>query len=79
MQDSKFQIAFDFDGKPYSGWVSATGEVNEKGQPTTFNVELNDKPFGEISFSNCKWLGLDERPAGLVKLLGKQIEKHFQL
>ena len=79
MQDKKFDISFEFDGRSYSGWVSPTKELNEKGQPTTFLVELNGQPMGEISFSNCKWLGNDERPAGLIKLVGKQIEKHFQL
>jgi hypothetical protein len=40
---------------------------------------LNDVSFGNLSFSNCKWSLNENRPPSLVNLIGKQIEKHYQL
>ena len=79
MQEQKFDISFELDDKRYKGFVNPTGEVNDQGVPASFHVILNDMSFGDLSFSNCKWTINEKRPAGLVSLVGKQIEKHYQL
>ena len=79
MQDHIFDIAFELDNKQYKGWVNPSEKLNEQGAPASFHVVLNDVSFGYLSFTNCKWVANEERPAGMVKLVGKEIEKHFQL
>jgi hypothetical protein len=74
-----FDIAFEWDGKPYKGWVSPSDESSANGAPESFHVVLNNTSFGYLSYRDCKWSVHEERPAGLVKLVGKEIEKHFQL
>ena len=79
MEDNIFDIDFDFDNKTYKGWVNPSDKINEAGSPSSYHVVLNEVSFGHLSFNNCKWSVSEERPAGLVKLIGKQIEKHYQL
>lgn len=79
MQETIFDIAFDFDGKKYKGWVNPSDKLNGNGSPVSFHVVLNDTSFGYLSFNDCKWSVNEERPGGLVKIIGKEIEKHYQL
>jgi hypothetical protein len=79
MADKIFDISFELDDKRYKGFVNPSESVNEKGVPDSFHVVLNDVSFGYLSFTNCKWTINEKRPTGLVSLVGKQIEKHYQL
>ena len=79
MEDKIFDISFEFDNRKYSGWVNPSEEVNVSGAPVSFHVVLDDTSFGYVSFRDCKWMVNEERPEGLVKQVGKQIEKHYQL
>lgn len=78
MQDLFFDISFSFDGKTYIGIVNPSKKLNEAGVPNSFHVVLNDTSFGNLSFDDCKWTINEERPAAIVKQVGKQIEKHYQ-
>ena len=77
-EENIFDIAFNFDDKQYKGWVTPSDKLNESGAPASFHVVLNNISFGYLSFKDCRWMVNEERPAGLVKLVGKQIEKHYQ-
>ena len=74
-----FDIAFESDNRQYKGWVTPSEEISEPGTPVSFHVVLNNVSFGYLSFPDCKWISNEERPSVLVKLAGKQIEKHYQL
>jgi len=78
-EDNIFDISFEFEEKEYKGWVHPSDKLNESGTPVSFHVVLNDTSFGYLSFDDCKWIINEERPAPLVKLVGKKIEKHYQL
>ena len=78
MDEKIFDIAFIHEGRKYKGWVNPSDKLNEKGTPSSFHVVLNDTSFGDLSFQNCVWTVTEERPANLVRAVGKQIEKHFQ-
>ena len=77
-EEKIFDIGFTFDDKEYKGWVNPSDKVNESGSPSSYHVVLNDVSFGYLSFKDCRWMVNEERPAGLVKMVGKQIEKHYQ-
>jgi len=79
MEDTIFDISFTHDQKPYKGWVNPSDKLNDSGTPVSFHVVLNEVSFGYLSFLDCRWTVNEERPAGLVKLIGRQIEKHYQL
>jgi hypothetical protein len=79
MEDNIFDISFEFDNKQYKGWVNASDDLNDSGTPVSFHVVLDDVSFGYLSFQECNWMIDEERPEGLVKQVGKQIEKHYQL
>lgn len=78
-EENIFDISFELDDKQYKGWVNPSGTTNEAGMPASFHVVLNEVSFGHLSFKDCKWTINEHRPPGLVKLVGKQIEKHYQL
>ncbi len=71
-----FDIAFNAGEQEYKGWVNPSDKINESGTPVSFHVVLNDVSFGYLSFQDCQWIINEERPSALVKLVGKQIEKH---
>lgn len=79
MDEKIFDIAFEFDNVAYKGWVNPSDELNDTGVPVSFHVVLNDTSFGYLAFKDCRWSINEQRSAGMVKLVGKQIEKHFQL
>jgi hypothetical protein len=79
MENNIFNIAFEFQGKPYSGWVNPSEKLNGEAAPSSFHVVLNEVSFGNLAFKDCKWSINEQRPSGLVKMVGKQIEKHYQL
>ena len=78
MEDKIFDISFELDNKQYKGWVNPSDDLNDSGTPVSFHVVLNDTSFGYLSYRDCNWMINEERPEGLVKLAGKQIEKHYQ-
>ncbi len=79
MTDQIFDISFEFNEKKYKGFVNPSDKTSESGIPLSFHVVLNEVSFGDLSFDQCKWVINEKRPAGLVSLVGKQIEKHYQL
>ena len=79
MEEHLFDIAFMHDDQLYKGWVNPSENLNKNGVPSSFHVVLNNVNFGNLSFDDCRWNINEERPRELVKLIGKQIEKHFQL
>jgi competence protein ComGC len=72
-----FDIAFEHDGTTYKGWVNPSDKVNDSGMPASFHVVLNDISFGYLSHNNDEWTVNEDRPEGLIKQVGKQIEKHY--
>ena len=78
MEDNIFDISFEFDNKHYKGWVNPSDELDDSGSPVSFHVVLDETSFGYLSYQDCNWTVNEERPEGLVKLVGKQIEKHYQ-
>ena len=78
-EEKIFDIAFQWDGKSYIGWVNPSGKLSDTGTPTSFHVVLNEVSFGHLSYKDCKWTSSEGHPAGLVKLVGREIEKHYQL
>ena len=79
MEDNIFDISFEADNTVYKGWVNPSEKVDEKGTPVSFHVVLNEVAFGYLSYKDCKWMINEDRPEKLVKLAGKEIEKHYQL
>jgi len=78
MVDRIFDIEVEYEGKILKGWINPSEKLNVQGVPSSFHVVLNDTSFGYLSFQNCKWSVNEERPGPLVKLIGRQIEKHYQ-
>lgn len=72
-----FDIAFELDGTTYKGWVNPSDKVNDSGMPVSFHVVLNEISFGYLSYNNDEWTVNEDRPEGLIKQVGKQIEKHY--
>ncbi|MEJ0104838.1 MAG: hypothetical protein WDO19_20790 [Bacteroidota bacterium] len=79
MEDHLFSISFESDNISYKGWINPSDKLNEAGTPVSFHVLLNEVSFGYLSFKNCQWTINEERPGKLVKLIGREIEKHYQL
>jgi hypothetical protein len=79
MQDKIFDISFEAEGRRYKGWVNPSDEMSDSGKPVSFHVVLDDVSFGYLSYNDCKWIVNEERPEGLVRQIGKEIEKHYQL
>jgi hypothetical protein len=78
MEDNIFDIAFDYNGLHYKGWVNPSAKLHD-GKPVSFHVVLNDIFFGDISFNQGKWIINEDRPDELVSIVGKHIEKHPSL
>jgi hypothetical protein len=78
-EDNIFNISFETGDVAYKGWVNPSKKLNESGAPVSFHVVLNDVSFGHLSCKDCQWMVNEDRPEILVKLAGKQIEKHYQL
>ena len=79
MEDKIFDISFEYGNKQYQGWVNPSEDLNDAGSPVSFHVVLDDTSFGYVSFKDCKWMVNEERPEGMVKQIGRQIERHYQL
>ncbi|MFI5129822.1 MAG: hypothetical protein ACHQFX_07530 [Chitinophagales bacterium] len=79
MEDKIFDISFEFDNKQYNGWVNPAEDLNGSGTPVSFHVVLDDTSFGYVSYRDCNWMVNEERPEGLVKQIGKEIEKYYKL
>jgi hypothetical protein len=79
MEENIFDIALEYEGQSFQGWVHPSEKQDETGKPVSFNVVLNEVHFGYLSFDQCKWMINEERPAGLVEAVGKEIEKHYSL
>jgi hypothetical protein len=78
MEDNIFDIGFEYEGQVFKGWVNPSDKLDDKGRPISFHVVLNDTSFGYLSFSQCNWTINEERPDGLVRAVGQEIEKYYQ-
>jgi hypothetical protein len=79
MEDKIFDISFECDGKKYTGWVNPSDKTDENGKPVSFHVVLDGVSFGYLSFDNCAWTINEERPSSLIRSVGHEIEKKYQL
>lgn len=78
MNDKTFDIAFDYEGVHYTGWVTPSERVQADGQPGSYHVVLNDTLFGNVSFNNDQWTVDQQRPAGLVAEVGRIIQSRWK-
>jgi hypothetical protein len=76
-EEKIFNIAFEADGRKYTGWVNPSDKLNDDGLPASFHVVLNDVSFGYVSHNNGDWTVNEDRPAGLIEKVGKAIEKQY--
>jgi len=76
-EENMFDIAFEVDGTSYKGWVNPSDKLNDSGFPASFHVVLNDTSFGYVTYNNDEWSVNEDRPEGLIKQVGKAIEKHY--
>lgn len=74
-----FDISFELDGTKYTGWVNPSDKLNDSGMPASFHVVLNETSFGYLSCNNQVWTMNEDRPEGLVRQVGKEIEKHYAM
>lgn len=73
MTATYYNIAFDYDGVHYEGRVSPETKA-QHASPSSYHVVLNEVFFGYVHKDNHHWLVSEQRPAGLVQAVGKQIE-----
>lgn len=76
-EEKMFDISFEADGTKYTGWVNPSDKLTDSGMPASFHVVLNDASFGHVSYNNNEWTVNEDRPEGLIKQVGKAIEKHY--
>lgn len=77
MEDNIFDISFAHGGITYKGWVNPSEKLNEDGKPVSFHVVLNETSFGYMSYQSGHWSINEERPEGLVELVGEKIEEYY--
>lgn len=70
MPDTSFDIAFEYDGIYYKGWVTPAEGHNEAGKPRSYHVVLNDTLFGNLAHHNDQWTIDEQRPAAMVEIVG---------
>jgi hypothetical protein len=79
MNNDIFDISFENNGKKYSGWVNASGRIENNGKPTFFHVVLNNTIFGNLFLKECHWIISESRPPALVNKVTGEIEKYYKL
>ena len=77
VDDTFVDIELEHENTHYKGWVQPSEKKNPTGMPTSFHVVLNNVFFGNLSYSQDKWVADDQRPDDLVQAVGRRIEKHF--
>jgi len=79
MKEEKiFEIEVETDGTKYTGWVNPSDKLNGDGFPVSFHVVLDQTSLGHLSLNNGTWSADEQRPAGLVKVVGEQIARHYR-
>jgi len=78
-EDKIFDIEFEYENKPYKGWVNPSEELNEDGIPVSFHVVLNEVSFAYMSYTNGKWVSDSQRPAGLIDEVGNKITQKYKI
>jgi hypothetical protein len=73
MEDKTFDFQFDYNGLHYRGWANPSPKKND-GIPASYHVVLNDIFFGNVSFTQGKWINNEDRPDELTSIVGKHIE-----
>ena len=78
MNEKTFNIAFDFEGIHYEGWVTPSEKTGTDGKPKSFHVILNETMFGNLSFSDDTWTVDEQRPEDLTNEVGKYIQSAWK-
>ena len=78
MNDKTFNIALDYEGIHYEGWVTPSDKEGADGKPKSFHVVLNETMFGNLSSSDGTWTVDEQRPEGLVKEVGNYIQANWK-
>jgi hypothetical protein len=78
MNDKTFNIALDYEGIHYKGWVTPSEKKHDDGQPRSYHVVLNDTLFGNLSKTDDKWVIDEQRPAGMVDQVGGLIQENWK-
>ncbi|MEP6746298.1 MAG: hypothetical protein ABJB86_01160 [Bacteroidota bacterium] len=74
MKESYYLIAFTYEGIHYEGRVTPDEKVHHS-KTYSYHVVLNEVFFGYLSKNNDHWHVTEQRPAGLVQIVGREIEK----
>jgi len=78
-EDKIFDIEFEYENKPYKGWVNPSEELNEDGLPISFHVVLNEVSFAYLSYDKGNWISDSQRPAGIIAEVGNKIAQKYKL
>jgi len=76
MPDTSFDIAFEFEGVHYKGWVTPAKGHNTAGKPRSYHVVLNETLFGNLAHHNGQWTVDEQRPPGMVEVIGGIIDNY---
>ncbi len=77
-EDKIFDIEFEYENKPYKGWVNPSEEINENGLPVSFHVVLNEVSFAHLSYENGIWVSDSQRPAGIIDEVVNKITQKYK-
>ena len=77
-EDKIFDIEFEYENKPYKGWVNPSEEINENGLPESFHVVLNEVSFAHLSYDNGNWVSDSQRPAGIIDEVVNKITQKYK-
>lgn len=78
-EDKIFDIEFEYENKPYIGWVNPSDELNEDGLPISFHVVLNNVSFAYLSYDKGNWISDSQRPEGIIVEVGNKIAQKYKL
>lgn len=76
--EKTFNIALDYEGIHYQGWITPSDKIGEDGMPRSFHVVLNETMFGNLSRSGDTWTVDEQRPDGLVQEVGRYIQSTWK-
>jgi hypothetical protein len=75
-----FPLELDYDGNHYSGTILPSDELDAKGLPVFYRVELDGKLFAYICCGELGWQRRDEPQAqsGLINAIGNYILEWYE-
>ena len=78
MNHEPIDISLDFNGTHYTGWATPSEKTHENGWPKSFHVVLNETFFGNVSNNDGQWLVDEQRPDGMVDVVGTAIQSKYK-